>query len=181
MGFFEFIMNLEHNLPLLIQEYDVWIYALLFLIIYAETAFVFMFFLPGDSLLLVVGALCATTAVMHLDYIILILFFAASLGYFTNYYIGSRLSGQTINPNSRWIKKDYLIKTQDFFQKHGGKTILLARFIPFARSFAAFAAGYSRMNIGLFTLYNLLGAILWIGVVVGAGYLFSSTIIMAME
>ncbi|MFT4021946.1 MAG: VTT domain-containing protein [Acinetobacter sp.] len=176
MEFFDFILSLEHSLPVLLQNYGVWIYAILFLIIFAETAFIFMFFLPGDSLLLAVGALCASSEMMHVEQIILLLFAAASLGYIINYHIGKSCGARILQLKSRFIKQEHLYRTHEYFAKHGGKTILLARFIPFARSFAPFAAGSSHMNYVLFLIYNIIGAFFWIALLVGIGYGFGNTI-----
>ncbi|HIQ34695.1 VTT domain-containing protein [Acinetobacter venetianus] len=181
MNSLDFIFNFEHILPVLVQEYGLWIYAILFLIIFSETAFVFMFFLPGDSLLLTVGALCAVIEIMHLGYMISLLFVAAALGYMVNYHIGRHFGDRILNMDSRFIKQKYLQKTNKFFLTHGGKTILLARFIPFARSFAPLAAGSSNMNYTRFVLYNILGAFLWISVLVGAGYLFGHALIQVSD
>lgn len=174
MSFFDLLIRFENYLPVLVQEYGVWIYAILFLIIFAETAFVFMFFLPGDSLLLAIGAICATSDFLHLDYMMILLFFAAMLGYMVNYSTGKLLGGRINESNSRWIKKEYLAKTEEYFVKHGGKTILMARFIPFARSFAPFAAGSSHMNYVSFMMYNIVGSFIWIVLLVGIGYLLAS-------
>ncbi|MCF9034655.1 VTT domain-containing protein [Acinetobacter nectaris] len=181
MSFFDFILSFENHLPILIQEYGMWIYAILFLIIFAETAFIFMFFLPGDSLLLTIGALCATTPLLNLNYMIFLLFIAATLGYIVNYHIGKVSGNSIINSNSRFVKKEYLHKTEAYFAKHGGKTILLARFIPFARSFAPFAAGSTGMNYFMFLIYNIIGAFIWIALLVGIGYMFASGILTAVE
>lgn len=176
MDFFDFLMSFEHYLPVLLQEYGVWIYAILFFVIFAETAFIFMFFLPGDSLLLAIGALCATSDTIHVSQIIFLLFMAATFGYIVNYHIGKSLGCKILNVKSRFIKQEYLYKTHDYFARHGGKTILLARFIPFARSFAPFAAGSSHMNYLLFLLYNVIGAFVWISLLIGLGYGFGNTL-----
>ena len=158
-----------------------WIYALLFLVIFAETAFIVMFFLPGDSLLLSVGALCASVDFMHLDYMILLLFVASSLGYIVNYQTGKYFGPQINNVRSRFIKPEYLARTHRYFNRHGGKTILMARFIPFVRSIAPFAAGANQMNYSLFLLYNLLGGLFWIALLVGLGYTAGSTVVLITE
>ncbi|MEB3768329.1 VTT domain-containing protein [Acinetobacter sp. MD2] len=176
MDFLDFLMSFEHYLPILLQDYGVWIYAILFLIIFAETAFIFMFFLPGDSLLLAIGALCATSETLQVSHMIGLLFIAATLGYIVNYHIGKSLGCKVLNIKSRFIKQEYLYKTHDYFARHGGKTILLARFIPFARSFAPFAAGSSHMNYLLFLTYNLIGAFVWIALLIGIGYGFGNTL-----
>ncbi|MAK31390.1 VTT domain-containing protein [Acinetobacter sp.] len=178
MEFFNFLVGFEHYLPILIQEYGLWIYAILFLIIFAETAFIFMFFLPGDSLLLAVGALCSTTAIMNLGFIIFLLFIAATLGYIVNYHIGRRMGVRIFEVKSRFIKHEYLLKTHDYFRRHGAITILIARFVPFARSFAPFAAGSSGMNYTVFSIYNVIGAFIWIALLVTAGYFLGHTVMM---
>ena len=176
MEFFNVLTGFENYLPILIQQYGVWIYAILFLIIFAETAFIFMFFLPGDSLLLAVGALCATSTVMHLGFIILLLSVAAMLGYMVNYQIGRRLGVRIFEIKSRFIKHEHLLKTHEYFRRRGAITILVARFIPFVRSFAPFAAGSSGMNYTIFSIYNVIGALIWIAVLVTAGYLLGHTV-----
>lgn len=173
----EFLLNFEQTLAGFIQEYGVWIYALIFLIIFLETAFVFMFFLPGDSLLITVGAFCATIDFMHLDQMIPILSCAASLGYFCNYYTG-RLFGERIyNYKSRFIKTEHLARTHDFFERYGPITILIARFIPFVRSVAPLAAGSAGMGQGIFALYNILGACMWIVSLTMIGYFSTHTVL----
>ena len=148
----DFLMNLEHWLPLLLENYGLWIYAILFLIIFAETGSVFMFFLPGDSLLIAIGALCSTTDVVHLHYMGILLF----VKYF--------------HQHSRYFKPEYIVKTNHYFMKHGGKTILMARFIPFVRSFAPFAAGSGHMPLATFSFYNVIGAAVWIFSLMAIGY-----------
>ena len=155
MNFIDFITNFEHFLPILIQEYGAWVYAILFLIIFSETAFVFMFFLPGDSLLLTVGALCSVIEMMHLGYMITLLTVAATLGYIVNYSIGRHFGNRIFEAKSR--------------------------FIPFARSFAPLAAGSSNMSYGKFLIYNVAGAILWICILLTAGYLFGHALIQVTD
>ena len=176
MEFFDFLLSFEHYLPILIQQYGLWIYALLFLIIFCETAFVFMFFLPGESLLLAIGALCSTIPMMNLGFIIILLSIAATLGYMVNYHIGRRMGVRIFEIKSRLIKHEHLLKTHDYFKRHGALTILVARFIPFVRSFAPFAAGSSGMNYSVFSLYNIVGAFIWIALLVTAGYLLGHTV-----
>lgn len=181
MEFFHFLVGFEQHLPLLIQQYGLWIYAILFLIIFAETAFIFMFFLPGDSLLLAVGAIAASTSAIHVEFVIFLLSLAAMLGYMTNYAIGRHFGVKIFDIKSRFIQYDHLIKTQNYFKKRGAITILVARFIPFVRSVAPFAAGSSGMNYTVFTIYNIIGAIVWIALLVLAGYLFGHTVIFIGE
>ncbi len=172
----DFLMNLEQWLPILLANYGVWIYAILFLVIFAETGSVFMFFLPGDSLLIAIGALCSTTDVIHIQYMGIILFIAATAGYTVNYYTGRYLGLKYFNKHNRYFKPEYLVKTDHYFQKHGGKTILVARFVPFVRSFAPFAAGSTHMNLASFTFYNLVGGLIWIGSLLLIGYTAGHTI-----
>lgn len=166
----DFFLNLEQMLPLLLSQYGVWIYAILFLIIFAETGFVFMFFLPGDSLLIAVGALCSSSAIIQLHSMGTLLIIAAILGYAVNYYTGKKLGFKYLHRHSRWMKPEYLSKTNHYFVKHGGKTIILARFIPFVRSFAPFAAGAGEMKLSRFMWYNTIGSLIWIGVLLSIGY-----------
>ncbi|AYA03089.1 hypothetical protein BEN74_09740 [Acinetobacter sp. WCHAc010034] len=172
----DFLMNLEQWLPMLLEQYGVWIYAILFLVIFAETGSVFMFFLPGDSLLIAVGALCSTTDAVHLHYMFSLLFAASVLGYTVNYYTGSLLGLKFFNKHSRYFKPAYMVKTNAYFVKHGGKTILMARFVPFVRSFAPFAAGSAHMNLATFTFYNVVGGLIWLGLLLGIGYGLGHTV-----
>ena len=166
----DFLLHLEQLLPMLLEQYGLWIYAILFLVIFAETGSVFMFFLPGDSLLIAIGALCSTTELVHLHYMGLTLFTASILGYTVNYYTGSWLGIKYFKKHTRYFKPAYLEKTNDYFTRHGGKTILVARFVPFVRSFAPFAAGSTHMNFATFSFYNVLGGFVWIGVLLAIGY-----------
>ena len=166
----DFFLNLEQMLPLLLSQYGIWIYAILFLVIFAETGFVFMFFLPGDSLLIAVGALCSSSAIIQLHSMGILLIIAAILGYAVNYYTGKKLGFKYLHRHSRWMKPEYLSKTNHYFVKHGGKTIILARFIPFVRSFAPFAAGAGGMKFSSFMWYNTIGSLIWIGVLLSIGY-----------
>lgn len=166
----EILLHLEQMLPTLLENYGLWIYAILFLIIFAETGSVFMFFLPGDSLLIAIGALCSTADNVHLHYMGILLFIASTLGYMVNYYTGKALGVKFFHQHSRWFKPEYIKKTYYYFEKHGGKTILMARFIPFVRSFAPFAAGSGHMKYTTFMLYNILGGWIWISLLLGVGY-----------
>lgn len=166
----DFLMHIEQWLPTLLDNYGLWIYAILFLIIFAETGSVFMFFLPGDSLLIAVGALCSTAESVHLHYMGILLLTASVLGYMVNYYTGRVLGLKYFNNYTRWFKPEYIQKTNHYFEKHGGKTILVARFVPFVRSFAPFAAGAGHMKMPIFMLYNVLGGWIWIALLLGIGY-----------
>lgn len=173
MYLIDFILNVDQHLIEFAVNYGIWIYAILFLIIFVETGLVVMPFLPGDSLLFAAGALAATGA-MNPWLLTLLLFFAAVLGDTLNYHIGKYIGPRVFETNSRWINKEYLFKTQAFFEKHGGKTIIFARFIPFARTFAPFIAGVSHMNYRYFLSYNVIGAICWVGSFIFLGYQFGN-------
>ena len=177
----DFLLNLEQSLPILLEQYGVWISAILFLVIFAETGSVFCFFLPGDSLLIAVGALCSSSDLITLHSMGLLLFTAAVLGYTVNYYTGKVLGLKYFNQHSRFFKPEYLTKTNHYFMKHGGKTILIARFIPFVRSFAPFAAGSGHMSFMTFTLYNLAGGVLWIVSLLGIGYMAGNAAFMLAD
>lgn len=157
----------------LIGAYGYWVYGILFLIIYGETGLVVMPFLPGDSLLFVVGALAATGA-LDVQWVIVLLMAAAFLGDNTNYWIGRFLGPKVFTAQSRWLNRRHLDKTEAFYEKHGGKTVLLARFLPIIRTFAPFVAGIGRMRYGRFVLFSILGAVAWINSLVLAGYFFGN-------
>ena len=173
----EFLLHFEQGLAGFIQAYGMWIYALIFLIIFLETAFVFMFFLPGDSLLITVGAFCATVDFMHIEHMMVLLSVAATLGYFCNYYTGRFFGERIYSYKSRFLKKEHLDRTHQFFEKYGPVTILIARFIPFVRSVAPLAAGSAGMGQGIFTIYNIVGACLWIMSLTAIGYFSANTVL----
>ncbi|GIN89886.1 cytochrome o ubiquinol oxidase [Siminovitchia terrae] len=171
----DFIINIDKHLIDIIQIFDLWSYAILFLIIFVETGMVIFPFLPGDSLLFASGAFAAAGA-FNIVLLIFVFFTAAVLGDTVNYHIG-KMCGRSISPESligRVINKDKLEKAELFFNKHGGKTIVIARFIPFIRTFAPFVAGASRMNYRYFIAYNIGGAAIWVLVCTIAGYLFGN-------
>ena len=172
----DFFLHLEQLLPVLLAEYGLWIYAILFLIIFAETGFVFMFFLPGDSLLIAIGALCSSSDLIHIHTMGILMMIAAVLGYIVNYYTGQKLGFKFAHQHSRWLKPEYMMKTNQYFLKHGGKTILVARFIPFVRSFAPFAAGAGHMSLATFMWYNVTGGLIWIGSLLAIGYGVGNTL-----
>ena len=171
--FIDVVLHLDQHLTVLIAHYGPWVYGILFLIIYCETGLVVMPFLPGDSLLFVVGALAATGA-LDVQWIILVLMAAAFLGDNTNYWIGRFLGPRVFKTQSRWLNRAYLDKTEAFYLRHGGKTVLLARFLPILRTFAPFVAGIGHMIYGRFVLFSILGAVAWINSLVFAGYFFGN-------
>lgn len=174
MYLIDFILNVDEHLFEFIKNYGIWVYGILFLIIFVETGLVVMPFLPGDSLLFAAGALAASTGELNPWLLILLLFIAAVLGDTLNYHIGKYIGPRVFEIESRFINKKHLVYTQNFFEKHGGKTIIFARFIPFARTFAPFVAGAGSMNYKYFLTYNVVGAIAWIGSFITLGYLFGS-------
>ena len=173
MYLLDFILHVDQHLVEFVTNYGTWIYGILFMIIFVETGLVVMPFLPGDSLLFAAGALAATGA-MDPFLLTFLLFIAAVLGDTLNYHIGKYIGPRVFNIETRWINKEYLFKTQAFFEKHGGKTIIFARFIPFARTFAPFVAGVSSMNYKYFLSYNVIGAICWVASFITLGYLFGN-------
>lgn len=170
----DFILHIDVHLAELIANYGVWVYGILFLIIFCETGLVVTPFLPGDSLLFVAGALCALpTNNIEVHIIALLLIAAAILGDSSNYLIGKFLGEKLFrNPNSKIFKQSYLEKTHQFYEKHGGKTIILARFVPIVRTFAPFVAGMGHMHYRRFMSYNIFGGILWVVLFLYAGYFF---------
>ena len=172
--FIDFVLHIDVHLAEMVTLYVPWIYAILFLIIFCETGLVVTPFLPGDSLLFVAGALAALPGnPMNVHLIVLCLVIAAVLGDASNYTIG-RFFGEKLfsNPNSKIFKQSYLDKTHQFYKKHGGKTIILARFVPIVRTFAPFVAGMGHMSYRHFALYNVTGGIAWVAIFAYAGYFF---------
>ena len=174
MELLDFILHVDDHLLEFITNYGFWIYAILFLIIFVETGLVVMPFLPGDSLLFAAGALAASTGAMDPFVLMILLFTAAVLGDTLNYHIGKFIGPRVFETESRFINKQHLNYTQKFFAKHGGKTIIFARFVPFARTFAPFVAGAGSMNYKFFLSFNAIGGFLWIGSFITLGYLFGN-------
>jgi membrane-associated protein len=172
----DFVLNLDEHLIALLSQYGVWIYAILFLIVFAETGLVVTPWLPGDSLLFAVGALTAidTSGTLTLPLVIGLLITAAILGNSCNYAIGRAIGPPAFSGRYRLLKVEYLERTEGFFRKHGGKTVVLSRFLPILRTFAPFVAGVGRMDYGRFQLYNVLGAFSWVLTFVIGGYLFGN-------
>lgn len=174
MELIDFILKIDQYLAVFLQDYGLWLYAILFLIIFVETGLVVMPFLPGDSLLFATGALAAFTGELDPVLLIILLFIAAVLGDTLNYHIGNYIGPKVFERESKWINKQHLLNTQKFFEKHGGKTIIFARFLPFARTFAPFVAGASSMNYKYFITYNIIGGFLWISSFILLGYFFGN-------
>ena len=169
--FIDFFLHLDVHLTEIIAQYGPWTYAILFLIIFVETGLVVMPFLPGDSLLFAAGALSALPgSVLNIGWMIALLTIAAILGDTVNYWIGHSLGEKAYD--SKWVKKEYLDKTHEFFEKHGGKTIFLARFVPIIRTFSPFVAGVGKMSYKYFFSYNVFGGLVWVPLFSLAGYFF---------
>lgn len=173
MQFFDMILHVDKTLEVIIQQYGTLVYAVLFAIIFCETGLVVLFFFPGDTLLFIAGALCAVGE-MNLPLLMFLLITAAVTGNTLNYWIGEAIGQKVFTHDYRWLNKDALHKTHEFFEKHGGKTIVLARFVPVVRTFAPFVSGVSDMTHTRFQLYNITGAVLWVVLLTTAGYFFGN-------
>ncbi len=170
---FDFILHIDKHLFELVQRYDTWVYLILFLIVFAETGLVVTPLLPGDSLLFAAGALAAPPDNPLNVFILMIVFFVAAFGGDnTNYFIGNYFGPKVFEKNYKFLKRDYLERTQEFYAKHGGKAVIFARFVPIVRTFAPFVAGVGSMKYKSFIGYSILASILWINICVWAGYFF---------
>jgi membrane-associated protein len=170
----DLFLHLDTHLDALISQYGVWVYAILFLVIFCETGLVVMPFLPGDSLLFIAGA-AATHSGLDPWLLAGCLFIAAVLGDSCNYWVGRRYGVRLFEKgNSKIFRRDYLLRTEIFYAKHGAKTVTLARFLPILRTFAPFVAGLSRMPYGQFLSFSVLGSVLWIGGLITLGYQFGN-------
>ena len=170
----DFILHVDTYLEAFVQNHGAWVYALLFLIVFVETGLVIMPFLPGDSLLFIVGAMCGAD-VMSWPLVVAILLVAAIGGDQTNYTIGRYFGPRVFQwENSRFFNREAFNQAHDFYEKYGGITIVLARFMPFIRTFVPFVAGVAEMTRRKFTTYNVLGAVLWVVGLTLAGYLFGN-------
>jgi membrane-associated protein len=169
----DIFLHLDQHLSQVISQYGTWTHLILFLIVFCETGLVVTPFLPGDSLLFAAGTFAALGA-LDLRLILLLLFIAAVVGDTVNYWIGSYIGPRAFRGNLRFLRREYLDRTHAFYEKHGGKTIILARFIPIIRTFAPFVAGVGAMSYGKFITYNLAGAALWVGLFVLGGYFFGA-------
>ena len=172
-AFIDIVLHLDTHLIALTQEYGIWVYAILFLIIYCETGLVITPFLPGDSLLFVAGALCGMGA-LQLEVLAPLLMLAAFSGDNTNYWIGRLIGMRLLKRTTGLIKREHLDKTHAFYEKHGGKTVLFARFLPIIRTFAPFVAGIGLMRYRLFMTFSALGSVAWIGSLTVAGFFFGN-------
>ena len=174
LQFVDIILHLDKHLAMLVQQYGTWIYAILFVIIFAETGFVVTPFLPGDSLLFVAGALAALGG-MDIGLLIATLLVAAVLGNQVNYHVGRFIGPRVFQwEGSRLFNRSALEKTHAFYQKHGGKTVVISRFLPIFRTFAPFVAGVGAMGYSRFTAFNVAGAVLWVVSLTLAGYWFGN-------
>ena len=166
-------LHLDTYLNDIIQQYGVWTYLLLFVVVFLETGIVVTPFLPGDSLLFAAGAFAAAGS-LAVGWVFGLLFVAAVLGDTVNYHIGYSLGPRAFHGQNRFFKREHLDRTHQFYERHGGKTIVIARFIPIIRTFAPFVAGIGRMSYRRFVVYNIGGALLWTGLLVFGGYYFGN-------
>jgi len=173
MQFFDMILHVDKTLGTLLAQYGVYVYIVLFAIVFSETGLVVLFFFPGDTLLFIAGAFCATGE-MSYPLLTALLVLSAVTGNTLNYYIGKAVGHRVFTHNYRWLNKDALQRTHNFFEKHGGKTIIMARFVPVVRTFAPFVAGISAMSQASFQMFNIAGALLWVVSLVTAGYFFGN-------
>jgi membrane-associated protein len=171
--FIDFFLKLDENLGAIITQFGPWTYVILFLIIFAETGLVITPFLPGDSLLFAVGAFAAAGA-LNVYWVVILLLAAAIIGDSVNYSIGNYIGPRVFSEKVRFLKKEYLERTHEFYEKHGGKTIILARFIPIIRTFAPFVAGVGSMTYGKFISFNVIGALIWVPLFTFGGFFFGN-------
>jgi len=170
----DFVLHIDRHLSAIIQQFGAWTYAILFAIIFIETGLVIMPFLPGDSLLFAAGTFAALGA-LDVRLLIALLVVAAIVGDTVNYWIGHRIGEKAFSrEDARFFKKEYLDRTHAFYEKHGGKTIIIARFVPIIRTFAPFVAGIGKMSYGRFISFNVIGGVGWVVLLVGAGYFFGN-------
>lgn len=169
----DFLLHLDRHLAEIIGQYGIWTYLILFLIVFAETGLVVTPFLPGDSLLFAAGTFAGLGS-LNPWVLFGLLSVAAVAGDTLNYWVGRWVGPRAFSGEIRWLRQDYLDRTRAFYERHGGKTIVLARFIPIVRTFAPFVAGVGEMHYGRFIAYNVFGGIFWVGLFVFAGYLFGN-------
>jgi membrane-associated protein len=175
----DFILNIDAHLTEFVAEYGAWVYGLLFVVVFAETGLVVAPFLPGDSLLFAAGGLAATGA-LDIRVVVVLLIVAAIVGDAVNYSVGRYLGPRMFHADDsagllhRLLNRHHLDRAHEFFERHGGKAVVLARFVPIVRTFVPFVAGAGAMRYSVFALYNVAGALLWVAVCVGAGYVFGN-------
>ena len=169
----DFFIHLDKYLDIAIRQYGILTYAILFFVIFAETGFVFTPFLPGDSLLFAAGTL-SVISVLNVHYLFILLVLAAVTGNSSNYMVGHLIGERIFNKYPRFLKREYLDRTHEFYEKHGGKTVIITRFIPILRTFAPFVAGLGSMTFGRFSVYNITGGVLWVGLFIYGGYFFGN-------
>ncbi len=169
----DFILHIDRHLTEIVQNYSTWSYGILFAIVFLETGVVITPFLPGDSLLFAAGSLAAVGA-FDLPLLLILLSVAAIVGDTVNYWIGRRIGASVFTEGSRFFKQEHLLRTQQFYERHGGKTIILARFVPIIRTFAPFVAGVGHMHYGRFWAYNAIGGVIWVWGFGLLGYLFGN-------
>jgi membrane-associated protein len=171
----DYILHLERYLPILIQNFGLWTYLILFIIIFMETGFVVTPFLPGDSLIFAAAAAAALAgSTLHIGWLFVIFCLAAFLGDTANYWIGHKIGPRAFSGSVRFLKKEYLDRTHAFFEKYGGKTIIIARFVPIVRTFAPFVAGVGEMTYIHFITYNIVGGVAWVALFTVLGYGFGN-------
>lgn len=169
----DYVLHIDKYITIIVQNYGNWVYLLLFIIVFFETGLVVMPFLPGDSLLFAAGAF-ASKGSLNVGALYFIFVAAAFLGDTVNYHIGYYIGPKAFKTNSKLLKKEYLDRTHKFYEKHGGRTIILARFIPIIRTFAPFVAGMGKMGYLKFISYNLIGSVFWVALAVFGGYFFGN-------
>jgi membrane-associated protein len=171
----DLVLHLDRYLNIIITNYGTWTYLILFVVIFIETGLVVTPFLPGDSLLFAAGALAAVVPSFHVWILLPLVFIAAVLGDTINYEIGRYIGPRVFTDDIRFLKREYLLRAQAFYEKHGGKTIFLARFIPIIRTFAPFVAGVGQMRYSYFISFNLFGGLFWTSLMTLGGYFFGRT------
>jgi len=169
----DFVLHIDRHLHEIIVNYNTWTYLILFLIVFCETGLVVTPFLPGDSLLFAAGTFAAIGA-LNIAALLIVLFCAALLGDNNNYFIGRFIGNKVYEKNYRFIKREYLEKTHAFYERHGGKTVIFARFMPILRTFAPFVAGVGTMKYPRFLIFSILGNLLWVNIFCWAGYFFAN-------